>query len=212
MLTVDDAQKIMGENFIGSEELAKMGGFLKLNFTKIPPVPFSEGLLKKIHRDYILILSATKDAGGRAITINHLRTIFGVDPALSEPCLYNQDWYLKEKFAAKTTLKLKWCLVGKNVAAKSRGVESKKALAKLPKKASFPSSVLTAYAFFAYYFATGGDILWKNDFIWCSDSDHNGDRIYTGRYIDPNGVNKNGFNIHRHLSIRPCYGAIAAII
>ena len=55
-------------------------------------------------------------------------------------------------------------------------------------------------------------MLWRHDFIWCDDSDHNGDRIYTGRYIDPNGINKNGFNIHRHLSIRPCYGAAPVII
>lgn len=212
MLTIDDAQKIMGKNFIGSEELAKMDKFLKVKIAKVPPMPFSAGLLKKQCKDYILILGVAKDAKGRAITINNLRMIFGVDPARSEPCFYNQDWYLKEKFAAQTTLKLRWYLVGKNIISASRDLEPKKALANLPKNVSFPSAILMAYTFFAYYLAHGGEILWKNDFIWCSDLDHNGDRIYIGRYIDPNGINKNGFNIHRHLSIRPCYGVIAAFI
>ena len=29
-----------------------------------------------------------------------------------------------------------------------------------------------------------------------------------GKYHDVDGVNKNGFSIHRHLSLRPCYGCI----
>lgn len=205
------AKKIMGKNFIGPEELAKMGKFLQFKITKIPSVPFSEDLLKKIHQEYILILGAAKDAKGRAVTINYLRAVFGVDPARFEPCFYNQDWYLKEKFATETALQFRWYLVGKNVVPASRGVEPNGALAKLPKNKSFPSAVLTAYTFLAYYFASGGEILWKHDFVWCADLDHNDDRIYTGRYIDPNSVNKNGFNIHRHLAVRSCYGAVVVM-
>lgn len=190
-----------------------MCDFLKIKIPKaMPPVPFSDDLLRKSRRDFILIFGASKDVGGRKITLCNLRLIFGIDPAKSEPCFYNQDWYLKEKFVSGTVLKDKWYLISKKVMSASRGVEPKIALSRLPKKALFPSAILMAFTFFANYFANKRDILWGHDFIWCSDTDHNGDRIYTGRYIDSSGINKNGFNIHRHLSIRPCYGAIATII
>ena len=72
---------------------------------------------------------------------------------------------------------------------------------------SFPSAILCVYTFFAYYYAQKG-LLWYHDFIWCSDTDHNGDRIYVGKYHDVDGVNKNGFSIHRHLALRNCYASI----
>jgi len=76
----------------------------------------------------------------------------------------------------------------------------------------FPTAVTCAFAFFAWWHHTGGEKLWKYDFLWCSDRDHNGDRIYVGRYEDPAGVNKNGFNIHRHLALRPSYSAAPEVI
>ena len=62
--------------------------------------------------------------------------------------------------------------------------------------------------FFAYFLLNDGKILWKDDFVWCQDKDSNNDQIYTGRYLDANGKNKNGFNIHRHLKIRKLFGVI----
>ena len=78
-------------------------------------------------------------------------------------------------------------------------------------KEKFPSAILTSFVFFSYYLLSR-ELLWKNDFTWCSDLDNNGDQIYTGRYIDPKGINKNGFNIHRHLSIRSYHGATTEIL
>ena len=65
-----------------------------------------------------------------------------------------------------------------------------------------PSALLCAFVFFSNYYNTNGELLWKNDFTWCSDIDSNDDQIYVGRYIDVKGLNKNGFNIHRHLKIK----------
>ena len=73
---------------------------------------------------------------------------------------------------------------------------------------NFPTAILCVYTFFAYYYARK-ELLWHHDFVWCSDTDHNGDRIYVGKYHDVDEVNKNGFSIHRHLALRNCYGAIA---
>ena len=74
----------------------------------------------------------------------------------------------------------------------------------------FPTAILCAYTFFVYYFLTG-EHLWYHDFVWCSDADHNGDRIYVGKYHDVDGVNKNGFSVHRHLALRNCYAAVNAL-
>lgn len=204
-MDLKQAKIIMGKNFIGPEELKKMAGRLGImnpnKSGRIPAVPYSEKLLKKYSKDFILILGAAKIKTGKSVTINRLRAQLGLDQKVKQPCFYNQDWYIKEKFALEAVLSHKWHLIRKQVDQKTRG-ENPESI----KSAVFPSAVLTAFTFFAYYLHTGGEILWKHDFIWCSDKDHNGDRIYTGRYIDPHKINKNGFNIHRHLSIRSCYG------
>lgn len=205
-MDITQAKKIMGKNFIGPNELD--GIAKKLNIASLasrgnlPRIKFSEKLLKKTAKDYILILGVPLSSNGRKLTLNSLREFFGVNSEGKEPCFYNQDWYLKEKFAAATNLKFKWYLIKKAVDKKTRGKNPE-----TRKSAAFPSAILAVFTFFADYFLNQ-ETLWKNDFIWCSDKDHNGDRIYVGRYVDPDKINKNGFNLHRHLSIRPCYGVI----
>ncbi|OGZ62609.1 MAG: hypothetical protein A2639_02605 [Candidatus Staskawiczbacteria bacterium RIFCSPHIGHO2_01_FULL_34_27] len=203
---LETAQKIMGKNFIGPEELVKISQFLKIAIPKgFPNVPFEKSFLKKIKKDYILILGISKDKNGKALTINRMREIFGTDPKKSEPCFYNQDWYLKEKFADKETLDFNWYLISKKVEDKTRSKDPNTIIKNLNNKQSLPSAVLSAFTFFTYYLLKRG-ILWEKDFIWCKDQDANGDRIYVGRYKDVKKINKNGFNIHRHLSIRHYYG------
>jgi len=201
---IEEAKKIMGKNFIGTEELEKISPYFGVSVPKkIPNLPFDLDLLRKRKKDHILIL-------GSPLSINKMREIFGIDPKKFEPCFYNQDWYLKEKFVSKS-LKLKWYLISKKIDPKSRAKNPEIIIKNLKNKESLPEAVLAAFTFFAYYFLTK-EILWKNDFIWCSDKDSNKDRIYVGRYSDPKKINKNGFNIHRHLSIKPNYGTVYEII
>lgn len=211
-MTWQKVKKIMGKNFIGPEELKKIEKQFPLSLeASTPPIPFSLGYLKEIGSDYILILGIPRDKQGKKLTINRMREIFGRNPEKSEPCFYNQDWYLKERFAKDETLAFKWYLIRKSVKKKSRGKDPEELLKTLSQKEQVPCAVLTAFVFFAYYFLTGGEILWRHDFIWCQDKDVNGDRIYTGRYLDPEKINKNGFNVHRHLAIRSCYGLASEI-
>ena len=211
------ARKIMGKNFIGPEELKKIASQLKIPDPYkvrglIPKIPFDLNYLKRIYKDYILILGMPKAKDGEKLTINKLRLLFGWNPKKSEPCFYNQDWYLKEKFASKTHLNFRWYLIRKNIIRGTRGKDPMTIEKNFKTKQKFPPAVLTAFAFFAYYFHSKGKRLWQYDFIWCADKDRNGDRIYTGCYIDPKKINKNGFNIHRHLSIRSCYGSVPQIL
>lgn len=141
------------------------------------------------------------------ITLNQLREAFGTDPEAGEPCFYNQDWYLKEDFATKTETDGEWHVLAKRVREDWRAKRPEDIENELTANEQLPSAVTAAFVFFAYWHKTGGEMLWAHDFLWCSDRDHNGDRIYVGRYEDPDGVNKNGFNIHRHLALRPAYSA-----
>lgn len=159
-------------------------------------------LQKAAEEGYILIYGANQ-VNGQNITLRFLRDKFGVNPDVSEPCLYNQDWYLKEDFM-DLALDAQWYLIKKDVYEDSRAI--------MPgdlnqRGLKFPPAILCGYTFFAYFFARN-EYLWWHDFVWCCDTDHNGDRIYVGKYHDIDGVNKNGFSIHRHLALRPCYGSV----
>lgn len=210
-MTIKSVQNMLGRDYIGPAELSAIAGKLGIAVPEpacVLPVPFSEEELRHARRDgYLLILGVPAAADGEPLTLNKLHTHFGADPALSEPCFYNQDWYLHEPFACEAVLEPRWYLMRKTVEKQSRGKEPDAIAKAFPKRKYLPSAILTAYAFFAYYLHTGGEMLWEHDFVWCSDRDGNGDRIYTGRYRDPLGSAKNGFNIHRHLTIRNAYGA-----
>jgi hypothetical protein len=205
--TVTAAGKIMGLNIIGPDQLDgfkdQMGIILPFKRkSEIPPIPFSTGLLEQYCDTHLLILGITWAADGEALTLVKMRSHFGVDPGQREPCFYNQDWYLNEAFAKSFALAPNWFLMRKDLAGHSRGKEP----SELPGNLRLPTALLACFAFFGYYFVSSGKKLWERDFIWCSDSDHNGDQIYVGRYNDLSGTNKSGFNIHRHLKIRENYG------
>ncbi len=195
-------------NKIGPEELRRLPFKCAED---APVVPFSDDVLKKHAETHILIFTPAADAGGEPITLNSLRDVFGIDPERGEPCFYNQDWYLKENFASKGSLDGAWHLLRKDVLEDARAKPPEDIEVALPSNETFPNAVTCAFAFFAHWYASEGKALWKHDFVWCSDRDHNGDRIYVGRYEDPSGVNKNGFNVHRHLSLRPAYSAAPEI-
>jgi hypothetical protein len=188
---------------IGPKELAALP-WLPKGDVVAPPVPFSDDTLSSLAKTHVLVFTPALP-----ITINWLRDRFGTDPA-REPCMYNQDWYLKEDFAAKTELDGQWHLLRKEVLHDARAKEPGEIEVSV-RGEQFASAVTYAFAFFAWWFLHG-EALWKHDFLWCSDRDHNGDRIYVGRYEDPEGVNKNGFNIHRHLSLRSAHSAAPEVV
>ena len=201
----EQIRHLFGVNFIGKEELKPF--FKALGFGEIDlqetPIHYSIADLQKAARGAYILIYGVGSFNGQNITLKLLREKFGVNPDESEPCLYNQDWYMKEDFM---DLKLadRWYLIKKDVIEESRAVMP----GDLTQQGlSFPPAILCGYTFFAYFYARN-EYLWWHDFVWCSDTDHNDDRIYVGKYHDVDGVNKNGFSIHRHLALRPCYGSV----
>ncbi len=201
-ISLDEARKIMGDNCVGVDELRKIKDF-KLRIPSVTPnIMFSAEILKKRKEHYLLILGLSEFEDGTPVTIRNLIKVFGKAPDVKEPCFYNQDWYEKESFI-DLQLENQWYLIKKDVFEESRAVQPDE----LQKKYSFPSAVKCCYSFFVAWLCRSTK-LWYHDFIWCCDTDHNGDRIYVGKYHDVDGVNRNGFGIHRHLRIRDCYGCI----
>ena len=201
-VSIAEAKKIMGENFVGVDELRQIE---ELKFSipnNQPEVKFSADRLERIKDDYLLILGLSEFEDGSPVTIRNLIKIFGKNPALSEPCFYNQDWYEKEAFI-DIQMENQWFLIKKNVYEESRAVQP----GELQKKYIFPSAVRCCYSFFVTWLSKNTKLFY-HDFVWCSDTDHNGDRIYVGKYHDVDGVNNNGFSIHRHLGLRACYGCV----
>jgi len=203
---INEARKLFGKNFIGKDELSVISDKVGIQVPVTEPViPYDIAELSLKKNEYLLVLGTSQLKTGDAVTLLTLRTNFGTDPDKREPCFYNQDWYMHETFM-QTPLENRWYLIKKNVFENSRGQNADL----LEQTYHFPSAIVCAYVFFVNYFSTG-EYLWKHDFIWCSDLDHNGDRIYVAKYFDVNGINKNGFSIHRHLRIREHYGAVEII-
>lgn len=208
--TLNIAKSIFGNNFIGLQELKpfllQLGFSLnEINQFTIPQINYSEYELQEYSNDFLLVLGIPK-IFNIEISIRFMREKLGIDPLIYEPCFYNQDWYINEPFI-DDILEFKWYLIKKKVEDNSRALQPSELIRK---GYIFPSAILCAYTFFANYFYNK-TFLWENEYIWCSDTDHNSDIIYVGRYRDPDGVNKNGFSIHRHLTLKSNYASLIFI-
>lgn len=109
---------------------------------------------------------------------------------------YPQDWYDNEEFMHQS-FEPRLYTIPKNIQNSSRG--------EYPYGVKLYPAILVTYIFIMFY-QKYNVILWPNDYIWCDTFDSNGDRIYVGRYYDPLNISKNGFSIHRHLTIKNNYG------
>lgn len=201
----EQIRQIFGINYIGQEELKPFFKALGFGEREIQEksMEYSDSDLQKAAKEGYILIYGEDQVEGQYLTLRFFRDKFGVDPNKTEPCLYNQDWYLKEEFM-DISLESRWYLIKKEVYEETRAVTPED----LTRKGLiFPPAILCAYTFFAYYYAYN-DYIWWHDFVWCCDTDHNGDRIYVGKYHDIDGINKNGFSIHRHLALRPCYGSV----
>ena len=203
---IESAKEIFGNNFIGLKELSSISNYMQLCLDTIePPIPYSIDQLMKFKDTHFLILGVSWMQNCNPVTIHSLREHFGIDPSKSEPCFYNQDWYLNEKFI-HNQLSNEWYLIRKSIINESRG----KSPEILIEKYNLPSAILCAYSFFVCWLYLS-QALWRNDYIWCKDIDHLGDQIYVGQYFDITKTNKNGFSIHRYLSIKNNYGCISLL-
>lgn len=186
---MSDIKSIFQKNFIGIEELQSISA-IKFNWNHpVPQIPFTAEQISNCADTHLLILSYPHLLSDELISISYLKCIF-------KELFYFQDWYEKEPFV-NCPLDMGWYLIPRRISDSSRG--------KLPNSQKLYNATLLTYVFIIRYI-TSGEVLWPYDYIWCDDTDSNGDRIYVGRYFDPLKINKDGFSIHRHLSIKKNYG------
>ena len=197
---INEAKEIMKPNFIGPEEL-KHFSLKAFKLDKIgTTVPFPKEELEEKREHYLLIYGASQFADKESVNIKNIKRI--VSEKKSVPNFYNQDWYAKEDFI-ETPIEEGWFLIRKDVYEDSRAISPDE----LTKIHVFPSAVKCVYSFFVAWVCNDMK-LWYEDFVWCCDVDHNGDRIYVGKYHDVDEFNNDGFSIHRHLALRNCYTCI----
>jgi hypothetical protein len=202
-ISLAEAAQLFGGNFIGPEQSAHFASAMGIEYTDkhVPDIPFDADTLKKYaEEDALLILTYPSAINGEVVNLPYLRERWGMDSS-EGPCFYNQDWYINESFYKDSHLSFSWNIIHTKVLEDSRGVRPEAA----DMESKFPSALLCAYVFFAYY-CHCGQFLWEYDYVWCNDHDDTGDRIYVGRYRDILGLSRNGFSIHRHLSIKKNYG------
>lgn len=197
---VATAKRIMSENFLGPEELKlfSLKSFDLSNAVEI--IPFSVEEIRNRKDNYLLVYGASHFVDGTSVTIKNLKKIISENG--SAPQFYNQDWYDKEEFI-DDAIPEGWFFIRKKIYEDSRAVNPDALL----EKYTFPTAIKCTYAFFVAWHCLNTK-LWYEDFVWCSDVDHNGDRIYVGKYHDIDGINSDGFSIHRHLALRSCYACI----
>lgn len=201
-VNLNTAKAIFGNHLIGPDQVRSFYSRLGLSAPSdlTNEIPYDKKILEEKRGSHILVLFTPISANGQKLTINRLRDSFGLDPSEGEPCFYNQDWYVNEPFANKGETSTRWHLISRDLAEPYRGI--------LPvSEVPLPSALLLTYIFFITAFSID-EILFPNIFVWSSDTDSNGDRIYVGRYYDPKGIAKNGFSVHRHLSITKIYGMV----
>ena len=196
------AKEIFKSNFIGPDEIAKISDQFPLEIPlKLPKIAFDSKFLEGKAKEYILVLGLS-GFNNEDSSLSSFRKYLGINSSVSEPCFYNQDWYIKEDFF-KNPIFTEWFLIRKNVYQESRSL----APSAHSNELKLPTAIQVAYTFIVYSLINK-EFLWANDYVWCSDRDVNDDQIYVGRYRDPTGINYDGFSIHRHLSIRHNYGII----
>jgi hypothetical protein len=210
-MTNGDAHALFGASFIGADELSSVAAAFAFGKVVAPQIPFPDETLLSASGTHVLLFAAPIHADGRPVSINSLRGRFGINPNISEPCFYNQDWYVREDFAS-VPLDGRWHLLPKRVLESARGKSPEKIRSALRADEVFPTAAVCAFAFFAYWLISDGGRLWSHDYLWCRDIDHHGDQVYVGRYEDPGGINQPGFNIHRHLSLRSVHSAAIELV
>ena len=112
---IESVKEIFGNNFIGLKELTSISKPMQICVDTLePPIPYGIDQLIKFKDTYLLILGISWMQNGKPVTIKSLRELFGIDPSRSEPCFYNQDWYLNEEFI-NYQLTNEWFLIKKSI-------------------------------------------------------------------------------------------------
>jgi len=115
---IEKAQEIMGEDFMGPEQVANA---LNLDPTtiEVPPIPFSQAELEKAKQlGQFLILRIDKDSEGNPLTMQRIANLAQTQFEAQDKGRVLRDditWFQNDSFFTADSLALKWALVSKEV-------------------------------------------------------------------------------------------------
>src|SRR3989344_4004711 len=131
------AKDIMGENFIGLEEVEKHLdiAFSKKDAEKLAEIPWSEETLEEVKHTHILV-------PGYPLSILQIREKVPQGIFLS----YKDAWYNNQPFATEEKVEMGWYLIRKGIQPTSTGKTYQEQLALLSKDEENPKAVEMVYA------------------------------------------------------------------
>lgn len=146
-----------------------------------------------------------------SVTLLDLFDLFGVADSDERPGFYNQDWWQAEPFATRPVRAgyighgpIKMEYKEPHVAGMMMSVTY--GIGEIPDPEGLPNAAEVALHFFRAWHRSADDPRpWSDRFVWTSDNDRNGDRIYVGGY---DLGRRPGFQVHRHLTIRDQHVAV----
>ncbi|XOB46713.1 MAG: hypothetical protein ACKKMV_00815 [Candidatus Nealsonbacteria bacterium] len=161
------AQKIMGKNFFGIEEVIK---HFKVNpthqqLTVLAKIPFSERVLEELKDSYILVAVFPL-------------SILDIRSKVDSKLFYDQSWYNNESFAEERG-EAGWQLVRKTPVPSSASKNWSEQQKLLAKNDEVPTARIMVYTIIGYYLATG-ERLFKDIWVRTSSLPSDGYRVRVG--------------------------------
>lgn len=177
------ARRIMGDNFLGMPEVAKVFGALRPEFqAALAVIPFDEATLRSCRETHVLVA----DIG---------LSIIDVRGRVKRGLFYsNEDaWYNAEQFA-KLTEKVAWRLIRKTPVANSTSKNWDEQKALLGEHDEVPTARRVVYAIMLV-FCTTGERLFERIYVRTNDVDSYGYRVVVGDF-DEDGLRVYGWDDH----------------
>jgi len=172
------ARRIMGDNFLGMPEVAKVfGPVSQASQDVLAIIPFDEATLRGCSETHVLVA----DIGLSLIDVRGRmkRGLF---------YSYEDSWYNSEDFA-KLTEKVAWRLIRKTPVANSTSKTWDEQKALLGEQDEVPTARRVVYAIMLV-FATTGERLFERIYVRTNDVDSLGDRVDVGDF-DGDGLGVN---------------------
>jgi hypothetical protein len=164
------ARDIMGNNFLGVEDLIKHFGVSLTDdeVSALREIPFTEAQLLECKDTHVLF-------PGYPLSILDIRD------RVPHELFYSQDWYNDEKFAKKEKVGLRWYLIRKDIVKDSTSKIYQEQTALLSANEEAPRACEVIYMIMLYFLAYQKR-LFENVYTRCSDLSSYGSHVGVGDF------------------------------
>jgi hypothetical protein len=212
------ARQIMGEHFLGYEEVTEHFGIqlTKEELSKVAEIPFTEATLRACKDKCILFLGVNHDQAGKPLTINRFKEMFP-GKRYNQPRFYLYDLldpalvyqYGREIFAAKETPELRWYLIKREADPSTWTRNFSVQEERLENNEYRERAVVYLYLIFLMFKATGNSPFFGRP-IWCADADSTGHHVFVENLGSPHGVRIGAWEDNCCKGNRHCLGLFPA--